>query len=95
MKEWNEGGGKERWVRELGRRKELKEGWWKGFILEGGRDGERECRREMMGGMGVRKREVGEGGKEGERKKGRMEDEVRDGVREGCREEKNLGMEVR
>lgn len=78
-------------MRELGRRKELKEGRWKGFILEGGRDGGRECRRETMGGMGVRKREAGEGGKEGERKKGRMEDEAR----EGCREEKNLGMEVR
>lgn len=78
-------------MRELGRRKELKEGRWKGFILEGGRDGERECRRETMGGMGVRKRGAGEGGKEGERKKGRMEDEAR----EGCREEKNLGMEVR
>ena len=36
-----------------------------------------------------------EEGKEGERKKGRMEDEARDGAREGCREEKNLGMEVR
>lgn len=82
-------------MRELGRRKELKEGRWKGFILEGGRDGERECRRETMGGMGVRKRGAGEGGKEGERKKGRMEDEARDGAREGCREEKNLGMEVR
>lgn len=69
----------------------MKEGRWKGFILEGGRDGGRECRRETMGGMGVRKREAGEGGKEGERKKGRMEDEAR----EGCREEKNLGMEVR
>lgn len=69
----------------------MKEGRWKGFILEGGRDGGRECRRETMGGMGVRKRGAGEGGKEGERKKGRMEDEAR----EGCREEKNLGMEVR